>query len=134
MWIVELLQDKTIFHRKYSNKIFAITQDNFADTNFACLLHYLTQQGVGLFRYGTIRPGIVGSIVKSSGNFGTVNKADDVDCLRGFDLNLGYVFGLDNRITIRFVLVALSDLVVGNDLATFLAALIVTNRTIVFAV
>jgi len=30
MWIVELLQDQTIFQSEICNKIFAITQDNFA--------------------------------------------------------------------------------------------------------
>src|SRR5258705_773556 len=132
--IVKLLQDQTVFVWKHCDQILAIPQHDFANADFASLLHHFTQQRVRLLRDGTVGTGVIRSVIESCGDLVTVDKTHDVDGLRGFDLYLCDIFRLDDRVAVRFILVAFSDLIVGNDLPTFLATLVVANRTVVFPV
>src|SRR6185436_7599714 len=43
-------------------------------------------------------------------------------------------FRFDDRVAVRLILVALGDLVIADDLAAFLAALVVADRALVLAV
>src|SRR5882672_121900 len=120
--------------RKQSNQIFTVSQNNLADSDLSSLLHHFTQQRVRLLRYRTVWSSVIRRIVERRRNFRAIYKPDDVHRFGSFDLDLGDVFGLDDRITIRLVLITLGDLVVGHDLATLLAALVVADRPIVLAV
>ena len=115
------------------HQIFAISEHNFTNANLAGLLHHLAQQRVRLFRYRSIGSCIIRRVVECSRNFRAVYEANNINSFGGFDLYLGNIFRLDDRIAIRLILIAFGDLVPGDDLAAFFAALVVANWAVILA-
>src|SRR5687767_5018473 len=118
---------------KHRYQIFSISQYHLSDSHLAGLLHHFAQQRIRLFRNWTIGPCVVRRIVKRGRYFRRIDETHDVDSLGGFDLHFGDVVWFDDGVTVGFVLVALCDLIVGDDLAAFLAALVVADWTVVVA-
>src|SRR5207245_709766 len=74
------------------------------------------------------------SIEERSRNFRRIDETDDVDRFGCLDFYLCDFVRLDQRVTIRLVLIALGDLIVGDDLTALLAALVISDWTKIFAV
>ena len=63
-----------------------------------------------------------------------VDKPDNVHSLGGLDLYFRDVIRFYYRVTIGLVLIALRDLIVCDNLAALLAALVITDRTEIVSV
>ena len=105
-----------------------------SSTDAAGVFQNLTQQRERFFGDWTIGPDVVWRVVEHRRDFCFLNEAEDINRARRFDLDLGDLFGLDDRVTIRLVLIAFGDLIVRDDLPALLAALVVTDWTKIVAV